>query len=199
MPGDVKELKNSIDDKLKYIDLDLSNIPTNLNQEKKINYKILKEFDDATYKVYKYISVDEIEIFICKAPRLASLKEKYKSATHISKYFEDKKRSELLEALSNTNIEEIQEIEEEQKILNEKMPYSIKYKNGYKWQIYYSENDNKYFMLVPLSEKDNAALFYLIKEKISCLKNNIDKKIYVPICHEEYSEELLNKKHISDI
>ena len=35
MPGDVKELKNSIDDKLKYIDLDLSNIPTNLNQEKK--------------------------------------------------------------------------------------------------------------------------------------------------------------------
>ena len=60
MPGDVKELKNSIDDKLKYIDLDLSNIPTNLNQEKKINYKILKEFDDATYKVYKYISVDEI-------------------------------------------------------------------------------------------------------------------------------------------
>ena len=83
MPGDVKELKNSIDDKLKYIDLDLSNIPTNLNQEKKINYKILKEFDDATYKVYKYISVDEIEIFICKAPRLASLKEKYKSATHI--------------------------------------------------------------------------------------------------------------------
>lgn len=199
MPGDVKELKNSIDDKLKYIDLDLSNIPTNLNQEKKINYKILKEFDDATYKVYKYISVDEIEIFICKAPRLASLKEKYKSATHISKYFEDKKRSELLEALSNTNIEEIQEIEEEQKILNEKMPYSIKYKNGYKWQIYYSENDNKYFMLVPLSEKDNAALFYLIKEKISCLKNNIDKKIYVPICHEEYSEELLNKKQIADI
>ena len=199
MPGDVKELKNSIDDKLKYIDLDLSNIPTNLNQEKKINYKILKEFDDATYKVYKYISVDEIEIFICKAPRLASLKEKYKSATHISKYFEDKKQSELLEALSNTNIEEIQEIEEEQKILNKKMPYSIKYKNGYKWQIYYSENDNKYFMLVPLSEKDNAALFYLIKEKISCLKNNIDKKIYVPICHEEYSEELLNKKQIADI
>lgn len=199
MPGDVKELKNSIDDKLKYIDLDLSNIPTNLNQEKKINYKILKEFDDATYKVYKYISVDEIEIFICKAPRLASLKEKYKSATHISKYFEDKKQSELLEALSNTNIEEIQEIEQEQKILNEKMPYSIKYKNGYKWQIYYSENDNKYFMLVPLSEKDNAALFYLIKEKISCLKNNIDKKIYVPICHEEYSEELLNKKQIADI
>ena len=41
MPGDVKELKNSIDDKLKYIDLDLSNIPTNLNQEKKINYKIM--------------------------------------------------------------------------------------------------------------------------------------------------------------
>ena len=68
MPGDVKELKNSIDDKLKYIDLDLSNIPTNLNQEKKINYKILKEFDDATYKVYKYISVDEIEIFLIYSP-----------------------------------------------------------------------------------------------------------------------------------
>ena len=54
-------------------------------------------------------------------------------------------------------------------------------------------------MLVPLSEKDNAALFYLLKEKINCINNNIDKKIYVPICDEDYSYDYLSKGQIADI
>ena len=201
MPGDVKEIEENIDDKLKYLGLNLENIPDSLKQQVNLNYKVLKEFDNATYKVYKYISVKDIEIFITPTQRLASLKEKYKFANHISQYFEvkEKKYIELIEALSSTYLEEIQKIEEEQKILNEKMPWNVKYKNAFKWQIYYSKNDNKYFMLVPLSEKDNAALFYLLKEKINCINNNIDKKIYVPICDEDYSYDYLSKGQIADI
>lgn len=201
MPGNTKKIENNIENKLEYIGLDLNNIPDVLKQEGNLNYKVTKEFDDTTYKVYKYISVKDIEIFISPTQRLASLKEKYKLATHISKYFEDKeeKKIELIEALSNTDIEEIQKIEEEQKILNEKIPFNIKCKNGFKWQIHYSKNDDKYFMLVPLSENDNAALFYLLKEKINSINSNTDKKIYVPICHEEYSEEYLSKQQMTDI
>lgn len=201
MPGDAKKIEENVDDKLEYIGLSLENIPDKLKQQVNLNYKILKEFDNATYKVYKYISVNDIEIFITPTQRLASLKEKYKLASHISQYFKDeeKKCIELIEALSNTSLEEIQKIEEEQKILNEKMPWSVKYKDAFKWQIYYSKNDNKYFMLVPLSEKDNAALFYILKEKINCLNNNIDKKIYIPICDEEYSDNYLSKGQLADI
>lgn len=201
MPGDAKKIEENVDDKLEYIGLSLENIPDKLKQQVNLNYKILKEFDNATYKVYKYISVNDIEIFITPTQRLASLKEKYKLASHISQYFKDeeKKCIELIEALSNTSLEEIQKIEEEQKILNEKMPWSVKYKDAFKWQIYYSKNDNKYFMLVPLSEKDNAALFYILKEKINCLNNNLDKKIYVPICDEEYSDNYLSKGQLADI
>lgn len=201
MPGDAKKIEENVDDKLEYIGLSLENIPDKLKQQVNLNYKILKEFDNATYKVYKYISVNDIEIFITPTQRLASLKEKYKLASHISQYFKDeeKKCIELIEALSNTSLEEIQKIEEEQKILNEKMPWSVKYKNAFKWQIYYSKNDNKYFMLVPLNEKDNAALFYILKEKINCLNNNLDKKIYVPICDEEYSDNYLSKGQLADI
>lgn len=201
MPGDAKKIEENVDDKLEYIGLSLENIPDKLKQQVNLNYKILKEFDNATYKVYKYISVNDIEIFITPTQRLASLKEKYKLASHISQYFKDeeKKCIELIEALSNTSLEEIQKIEEEQKILNEKMPWSVKYKNAFKWQIYYSKNDNKYFMLVPLNEKDNATLFYILKEKINCLNNNLDKKIYVPICDEEYSDNYLSKGQLADI
>lgn len=201
MPGDAKKIEENVDDKLEYIGLSLENIPDKLKQQVNLNYKILKEFDNATYKVYKHISVNDIEIFITPTQRLASLKEKYKLASHISQYFKDeeKKCIELIEALSNTSLEEIQKIEEEQKILNEKMPWSVKYKNAFKWQIYYSKNDNKYFMLVPLNEKDNAALFYILKEKINCLNNNLDKKIYVPICDEEYSDNYLSKGQLADI
>lgn len=201
MPGNAKEIEENIDDKLKYIGLNLEDIPNSLNEQVNLNYKVAKEFDNSSYKIYKYISVNDIEIFISPTQRLSSLKEKYKLASHISKYLDinQEKHIELIEALSNISIEEIQKIEEEQNILNEKMPWNVKYKDAFKWQIYYSKNDNKYFMLVPLSEKDNATLFYLLKEKINCLNNKIDKKIYVPICNEEYSYNYLSKQQIADI
>ena len=201
MPGDAKSMKENINEKLKHIGLDLENIPNTLKENVKLNYKVVKEFDNSSYKVYKYISVNDIEIYLTSTQRLVSLKEKYKHSSHLSNYLNNKEEKyiELIEALSNTNIEEIQKIEEEQNLLNEKMPWNVKYKNAFKWQIYYSKNDNKYFMLAPLGEKDNATLFYLLKEKINCLNNNLDKKIYVPICDEEYSYNYLSKGQTSDI
>lgn len=201
MPEDTNKLENNIEEKLKYINLNFDDIPNELKTEKNINYKVLREFDDTTYKIYKYISVKDIEIFITPKQRLANLKERYKNATHISEYFVENssKHSELIKALENTNIDDIRRIDDEQNLLKNNTPWNIKYKNNYKWQIYYSKDDNKYFMLAPLNEKDNAALFYLIKEKINIIKNKKDRKIYVPICQEEYSYEFLTKQQLADI
>ena len=61
---DTKEIKKSILEKLKYIGLDLNNIPEIIKTYEPLEFmpKILN--DDNEYKIYKYIPVHEIQIMI---------------------------------------------------------------------------------------------------------------------------------------
>lgn len=201
MSEDVNKVIYSIQDKLKLIDLDVDNIPESLKEDVGLNYRVSKEFDDSTYKVYKYISVKDVQILISPVQRLASIKERYSKAMPVYKYFESKENrlADLMDALAKTEIEDINKLEEEQEIFSKRKPDNIKYKDSFKWQIYYSKNDDKYFMLVPIVENDNSALFYMLKEKIKCEKNNTDKQIYVPVCQEDYSEDILPNARITEI
>ena len=201
MSEDANKVIYNIQDKLKLIDLDVENIPESLKEDVGLNYRVSKEFDDSTYKVYKYISVKDVQILISPVQRLASIKERYSKAMPIYKYFENKENrlAELMDALANTEVEDIEKLEKEQEIFSNKKPDNIKYKDSFKWQIYYSKNDDKYFMLVPIVENDNAALFYILKEKIKCEKTGKDKKIYVPICQEDYSDAIISKSRITEI
>ena len=201
MYEDANKVIYNIQDKLKLIDLDVENIPESLKEDVGLNYRVSKEFDDSTYKVYKYISVKDVQILISPVQRLASIKERYSKAMPIYKYFENKENrlAELMDALANTEVEDIEKLEKEQEIFSNKKPDNIKYKDSFKWQIYYSKNDDKYFMLVPIVENDNAALFYILKEKIKCEKTGKDKKIYVPICQEDYSDAIISKSRITEI
>ncbi|MCI8487025.1 MAG: hypothetical protein HFJ20_08295, partial [Clostridia bacterium] len=47
MPGDAKSMKENINEKLKHIGLDLENIPNTLKENVKLNYKVVKEFDNS--------------------------------------------------------------------------------------------------------------------------------------------------------
>src|SRR5699024_7234465 len=102
--------------------------------------------------------------------RLTEIKERYKLASPLFEYLETKKEENIekfanfIKLVSTLNKDRIEEIEKEQELLNEKIPYEIKYNNNYIWQIYYSDYAKKYFMLVPLKEQDNNAFFYLLKE-----------------------------------
>ena len=71
------------------------------------------------------------------------------------------------------NIQKIQEIEQEQKVLAEKIPFKVKYPKDFLWQIYYSENSDRYFMLVSTEEQIYSECFYLIKKKIEFEKRKI--------------------------
>ena len=98
--------------------------------------------------------------------------------------------------VGNINIDKINEIEEEQKILNQKIPFKVKYPKDYLWQIYYSEYTGEYFMLVPTEDLEYSAFFYLLKKQ---LQNDYNQKIFVPISHVDYTREYLTRMQISDI
>ena len=77
----------------------------------------------------------------------------------------------------------------------QEIPYFVKYDKNYLWQIYYSKEDNKYFMLFPANEGETSVLFYIIKKKLE----KEDTKIFVPICKMDYKGIFLSSMQINDI
>lgn len=194
-----------VKEKLEYIGLDLNNIPSFLKEFEGIDFRPARTYVEGKHKVYKYISVNEIEILLTPKNRLNTLQEKYSAASHISSYIEPKdekdimKHATFLKMLNTVSKEEIEEMEQLQNTLNNEVPFKVKYNLNYLWQIYYSETANKYFMLVPTEDTEYATLFYIIKKKIEYYAQGKEQKIYVPVCNVEYSREYLTKSEIADL
>lgn len=205
MLKDTKEDSKTIEKKLKSIGLDLENIPNSLLNIEKIKYKPVKTYEDNNYKVYKYVNIKDIEILITPSDRLDDLNQKLKRALPLAFYLKSENEETIeqyttfLNMIRKLDLEKLKSIEQEQKMLSKEIPYEIKYKNNYIWQIYYSEIENKYFMLFSSNENNSEALFYLIKKKIAMQKSKKSEKIYVPITHMEYSNKNLKKSEIADL
>ena len=205
MPTSTNDELQIIEEKLKIIGLDLNNVPNFLKTEEKIENMPIAEYDEKTYKVYKYIPISKIDIIITKSNRLDSIYDKLSNSSSLYEYLvpekeEDmEKHAEFLKMLNKVTIQEIQELENEQEKLQDQIPFEVKYKENYLWQIFYDEYNDKYLMLVPIQDLNYASLFYIIKEKIKCNTENIDKKIFVPISSLDYSEEYLSREEISDL
>lgn len=203
MPKNTNE--NDIETKLKYIGLDLENIPSFLKDEKEIDYRPIKVNEENTYKVYKYIPISNIEILLTPANRLNTIKEKYTKASKLITYLNPEEENDIikhttfLKMLKEVEIAEIEKIEEEQKELSKQIPYKVKFEENYLWQIYYSDIQNTYFMLVPTEDLEYASFFYLLKKKIELSKTDKEEMIFAPICYENYSEQYLKNSEISDL
>ena len=188
--------------KLEYIGLNLENIPDNIKHFEPLEYRPSKYDDEHTYKIYKYVNVSDIEILLTKSNRLSNISEKYKNAMPLYSYLNPneeeniERHTKFLSMVSNMKIEEIEELEEEQKKLNKEIPFKVKYQKDYLWQIYYSEYTNKYFMLVTTEDLDYSAFFYVLKKQ---LQNKKNEKIYVPISYMDYTREYLTRMQITDI
>ena len=200
-----KDTEKIIEKNMKYIGLNLDKLPTFLKQHESLNFRPSKSYDDTVYKVYKYINIKEIEILISPSDRLMDLKERYSLSSPIVEYLDSNKKENIekfanfLKMLTTLKEDRIEEIAKEQEELNEKIPYEVKYPNNFIWQIYYSDYAKKYFMLVPINEQDNNALFYLLKEQIANVQARKGKFIFAPISHLEYSGEFLTKSEITDV
>ena len=185
-------LKNDV---LEYIGLDLENIPQKLLEAEPIHFS---DFSNSNvYKVYDYVSVHDLEILITPLDRTAEIRERYKTAKPLSAYLQtdDRKTKEIFnDVLDLASVNEIKKLEDLQEKLKN-IPYFVKYDKNYLWQIYYSKEDNKYFMLFPANEGETSVLFYIIKKKLE----KEDTKIFVPINKMDYKGNLLTSMQINDL
>lgn len=192
----------NIIDKLKYLGLNMDEVPEIISNFRPLEYRPLKYNDEHIYKVYKYVDVKDIQILLTPTNRLCSIIEKYKKAVPLYEYLDSEreenieKHTKFLSMVSKMDIKQIEKIEKEQEILNKEIPFKIKYPKDYLWQIYYSEYTNEYFMLVTTEDLEYSAFFYLLKKQ---LEDNKNEKIFVPISHIEYTGEYLSRMQIADV
>ena len=143
--------KNSIEEKLEYLGLNLDKIPVSLKKFTPLDFRVPKFYDEKQYRQYRYIPIKDIQILLTPTNRLDEIEEKYKKASPLADYLDNKseeniiKHTTFLKMLNEFKIEDVEKIEEEQNNLNKKIPFKVKYQNNYLWQIYYSENKDKYF------------------------------------------------------
>lgn len=191
-----------MEEKLKYLGLDLEKIPTSIKKVEPLQFRVPKTYDEKQYKQYRYIPVKDIQILLSPTNRLDEVEKKYKKARPLADYLDNKheenflRHTTFLNMLRQIKISDIEKVEEEQNNLNRKIPFKVKFEGNYLWQIYYSEATDKYFMLVPTEDSDYSTFFYLLKKKLE--KRRLSK-IFVPIRNVEYSSEILRKSQYDDI
>ena len=202
MPKQTVENNDTIKEKLEYLGLDLEKIPKSIKQYKPLEFRIPKFYDEEQYKQYRYVNIKDIEILLSPTNRMDEIEDKYKKASPLADYLDSKseenilKHTTFLKMLNDFSIEEVEKIEEEQEKLSKKIPFKVKYQNNYLWQIYYSQNSDKYFMIVPTEDSDYSSFFYLLKKKLEKKRTG---KIFVPIRNVEYTSEFLRKSEFEDI
>ena len=165
-------MSDSIEDKLKFIGLDLKNVPEFLKEFKPIDFRPSKVLEDNKHIIYKYIPINKIQIMITPKTRLDELEEKYAKAVPLTACLEAKgengpeRQAMFLNMLDKVTIDEIKNADEEQKQLSKNIPFDVKYGKSYAWQIYYSDSTDQYFMMAPTEEGDYDKLFILLKMQI---------------------------------
>lgn len=200
-------MSNTIEDKLKYIGLDLNNIPEFLKEFKPLDFRTSKLKEDNKHIVYRYIPINKIQILITPKNRLEDIEQKYIKAAPIIAYLEPNNEENIerhvkfLSMLKQVSIDEIEQAIDEQKKLSKKIQFDVKYYKSYAWQIYYSESINEYFMMVPSEDAEYDKLFLLLKMQIEFSKSKSKRvpQIFVPINYMDYSETYLKKSEIKDI
>ena len=199
-----EELKEKLD----YLDLNLKKIPKFIKDATVPSFNISGLSNDKDLKVYKFVPIDKIEILFTPYLRSDNIKKKYSEAVSL-KFFlnSDGDEEEVMmfktfaKLLRNMSIPEIEKMEKFQNSFEGVEPFKVKYNRDHLWQIYYSEVNDKYFMLVCLKEDTFPEFFYLLKKQIEFSKSRKMQapSIYVPLNYMEYSQDFFTKTEITDI
>lgn len=196
--------KLKIQTNLEYIGLDLNNIPEFIKNYRPLEFRPIRGFPENKSRVYKYLNIKDIQIYITPKNKMYLLSKKYEECNQLYDYLKLESEDDIvkhgvfLKMIDKMNINELERIATEQEIFNEKIPFEVKYSENYLWQIYYSDITKQYFMMVTLEDEEFEAFFYLLKKQIEAYNENKDIYIYVPVCNTEYSGELLTRNEIAD-
>ncbi len=206
VPRKAKDAKDTkLEENLKYIGLSVTRIPKFLKEFEQVTYRFQGNKEHEKHMVYHNVPITDIQILIANTDRLEEPSKKYAIAEPLPDYLDSKNRENadkhalFLQMVENLEQHKVEELEKEQQAFRKQQPFLIKYRNQYKWQIFYSEKSKTYFMLVPAKEQDNAALFYLLKKQIELKKAKKEETIYVPISYLEPSKEFFNKTQLNQI
>lgn len=197
-----KNKTQEIKKKLEYIGLNLEEIPETLKLVEDLQFRPNTGLDEKKYRQYRFVSPKEIQILLSPTNRLDDIKEKYSKATPLANYLDSKSEENqeryatFIRMLEEVKIEDIEKIEQEQQLINKKIPFKVRYSGNYLWQIYYSSATNQYFMIVPTEDNDYSTFFYVLKKQIEKKKAG---RIFVPISNADYTRELLNKTEIQSL
>lgn len=217
--------KEEIKNNLEYLGLNLENPSEVLTKVSVLGFTISKLKDDRDLKVYRYIPIEEIEIFLTPHNKEEDLKKRYSDAKHISEYLKSDTEDvenytrylEFINLFQYFNKEQIEKVEEEQERYWNNIPFEIRYNRSHMWSLYYDENTKQYFMLVCTKEADFTELFYILKKKIEIYNkkkqnNNVKEKenkeseiaelgkyIYAPINYILLSEKYITSNELLEI
>ena len=205
----MKDTNGDLISKLKFLGLDLENIPEYLKDFNPLNFNISRLNNDKDHRVYRYVPIDKIEILLTPSLRSDDIKEKYSKAVPFGRFFNPKGEPEdieryahFLKIVNTLSITDIENIGAMQKSLEKTEPFKVKYNKDHLWQIYYSPATEQYFMLVCTKEETFAEFLYLLKKLIEFKSNKrarVSPMIFVPINYVNYSEEYLNRDEIANI
>jgi hypothetical protein len=200
-------IKNDLTAKLKYLGLNLEEIPECLYDFHALNFNVSRLNNDKDHKVFRFVPIEKIEILLTPSLRSDTVREKYSKALPLSQYLKGDESEEgieryttLLKMLSSFSITDVEAISNIQKEMKNGVPFRVKYNKEHLWQIYYSESTDRYFMLVCTKESTFAEFFYLLKKKIEMTTKKFKEPpmIFVPINYINYSETFLNRDEIVD-
>jgi hypothetical protein len=204
-----KITKEDLIAKLDYLGLDIDEVPEYLKDFAPISFNISRLNNDRDHRVFQFVPIDKIQILLTPSLRSDDIREKYEKAVPLGRFFNQdgtvddiERYSTLLEILSKLQIADVENIVNIQKELEKSEPFRVRYNRDHLWQIYYSQNDDTYFMLVCTKEETFAEFFYLLKKKIDFAKNKRAKtvpKIFVPINYMNYSGDFLTRDEITDL
>lgn len=202
MPKFTNEDKNLIKEKLDYIGIDLEHIPDTINNPIPIE---IRDNLDKENRVYRYIPIDKIQIWITPKNRSLPLKDRVEKAIPLCELLDPReddameKYTTFINMLNLSSNEQIEKIEEMQKEYIKAIPFEVKYDKSFLWQIYYSETNDLYYMLVPTENPEYNEMFYVIKKQIEFEKTGINSKIYAPISNLSIKSDMLKRQDINDI
>ena len=75
-----KDSKGDLQKKLKYLELDLDDIPDKLVDFKPLNFSTSRLNNDKDHRVFRFVPIDKIDILITPTLRTDPLKDKYSKA-----------------------------------------------------------------------------------------------------------------------
>ena len=202
MPKKTGEKIDEIKEKLDYLGLNLEDAKNQFENYEPLKFRVPKFYDEKQYRQYRYIPIKDIQILLTPTNRLDDIQEKYKKASPISEYLDAEneknvlKHTTFLRMLKELRVEAVERVQEEQTKLNKKIPFKVKFDGNYLWQIYYAEDTDQYFMLVPTEDTDYSTFFFLLKKQLEKKKTG---KIFVPIRNVTYSNTYYKKSEFEDL